>query len=427
MRIVRADLEMQRQPFARPFAFKGAAFHEKWNLIVRLTEEDGAEAVGVGGTAVLWSDPDVFSNQTEVGGNVLMAALLEFALQQAVAREFPDPPALLAELVPRVHDYGKTVTRNRGLRLTFSLIALVALDNAAWMLHAKREGISNFDRLIPDAYRPYLGDRQSHLGLAPAVGYGTSANELKAILDTGVYVLKIKIGQPGAEADMLRKDVEWLDRIHRVAARYETPMTDSGKVLYYLDANARYAKKETMARLLDHVLKAGMHEHVVLIEEPFGDADEFDVGDLPARFAADESVQSVEDVDTRAGQGYGAIAVKPAGKTLSLAFRMVRAAAEAGVPSFVADNGCIPLLVEWNKNVAARLPGFPGIRGGLIESNGPENYGNWADLLAAYPIPGAPWLTPRSGAFVLDEDYYRQSGGIFLDPAPYSGLFRAKA
>ena len=427
MRIVRADLEMQRQPFAKPFAFKGAAFHEKWNLIVRLTEQDGTEAVGVGGTAVLWSDPDVFSSHTEIGGNILMAALLEFALQQAVDREFVDPPALLAELVPQVHDYGKTVTRNRGLRLTFSLIALVALDNAAWMLHAKRQGITTFDHLIPVAYRPFLADRQFHLGLAPAVGYGMPVDELQAILETGVYILKIKIGQPGAEADMVRKDIEWLDRIHRVAAQYNSPMTDSGKVLYYLDANARYAKKETMARLLDHALKTGIHEHIVLIEEPFGDPGEFDVGDLPARFAADESVQTVEDVGTRADQGYGAIAVKPAGKTLSLAFRMVRAAAEAGVPSFVADNGCIPLLVEWNKNVAARLPGFPGIRGGLIESNGPENYGNWADLLAAYPIPDAPWLTPESGAFVLNEAYYRHSGGVFHDPVPYSRMFRTSS
>ncbi len=427
MRIARADLEIQRQPFARPFAFKGAAFHEKWNLIVRLTDEDGTEAVGVGGTAVLWSDPDVFSNHTEVGGNVLMAALLEFALQQAVGLEFPDPPSLVEELAPRVHDYGKTVTRNRGLRLTFSLIALVALDNAAWMLYAKRNGISTFDQLIPVTYRPFLASRQSHIALAPAVGYGMPVDELQAILDTGVYILKIKIGQPGAESDMVRKDIEWLDRIHRIAARYNTQMTDSGRVLYYLDANGRYAKKETMNRLLDHAVKTGIHEHIVLIEEPFRDPDAFEVGDLPARFAADESVQTVEDVDTRASQGYGAIAIKPAGKTLSLAFRMVRAAAEAGVPSFVADNGCIPLLVEWNKNVASRLPGFPGIRGGLIESNGPENYGNWADLLAAYPIPDAPWLTPGSGAFVLGEDYYRHSGGIFLDPVPYSQMFRTKA
>ncbi|MDE3000739.1 MAG: L-alanine-DL-glutamate epimerase [Gemmatimonadota bacterium] len=424
MRIVRADLEIQRQPFARPFAFKGSAFHEKWNLIVRLTDEDGTEAVGVGGTAVLWSDPGVFSNHTEVGGNILMAALLEFALQQVTDREFTNPPDLLAELVPLVHDYGKTVTRNPDLRLTFSLIALVALDNAAWMLHAKRRGIATFDRLIPHGYRPFLEERQSRLGLAPAVGYGMPMDELRTILDTGVYILKIKIGQPGAEDDMVRKDVDWLERIHRVAAGYNTPMTDSGSVLYYLDANARYGKKESMARLLDHALKTAIHEHIVLIEEPFAVPDEFDVGDLPARFAADESVQTVEDVYTRANQGYGAIAIKPAGKTLSLAFQMVRAAAEAGVPSFVADNGCIPLLVEWNKNVAARLPGFPGIRGGMIESNGPENYANWDEMLNAYPIPDAPWLTPESGAFVLDEDYYRHSGGIFLDPAPYSGMFR---
>ena len=427
MRIVHADLELQRQPFARPFAFKGAAFHEKWNLIVRLQDEDGTEAVGVGGTAVLWSDPDVFSNHTEVGGNILMSALLEFALQRAVNREFADPPSLLSELVPLVHDYGKTVTGNPGLRLTFTLIALVALDNAAWMLHAKRNGITTFDNLIPSAFRPFFASRQTHLGVAPAVGYTMPMDELKGILDTGVYILKIKIGQPGAEADMVQKDIAWLDRIHGIARGYESPMTDSGKVLYYLDANARYAHKETMARLLDHTRKAGIHEHLVLIEEPFQDPDEIDVGDLPARFAADESVQTVEDVYTRTHQGYGAIAIKPAGKTLSLAFRMVRASAEAGVPCFVADNGCIPLLVEWNKNIAARLPAFPGITGGLIESNGPENYGNWADLLSAYPVPNAPWLTPRSGAFVLDEDYYRNSGGVFLDPVPYSGMFRSSA
>ena len=425
MRIVHADLEMQRQPFARPFAFKGAAFHEKWNLVVRLRDEDDNEAVGVGGTAVLWSDPDVFRNHTEVGGNILMSAVLEFALRQAVDREFADPPAMMSELVPQAHEYGRTVTANPDLRLTFTLIALVAMDNAAWMLHAKRNGIATFDELIPRAFRPYLASRQTRLGVAPAVGYGMPMDELRDILDTGVYILKIKIGQPGEESDMVRKDVAWIDRIHGLAARYDTPMTDSGNVVYYLDANGRYEKKESMARLLDHAHKAGIHEHIVIIEEPFRNPEGIDVGDLPARFAADESVQTVEDVRTRTGQGYGAIAVKPAGKTLSLAFGMVRAAAEAGIPCFVADNGCIPLLVEWNKNVAARLPGFPGLRGGLIESNGPENYGNWAELLAAYPIPDAPWLTPGSGAFVLDEDYYRHSGGMFLDPVPYSRMFRS--
>ena len=41
MRIVETDLEIQREPFARPFAFKGSAFHEKWNLVVRLKDADG--------------------------------------------------------------------------------------------------------------------------------------------------------------------------------------------------------------------------------------------------------------------------------------------------------------------------------------------------------------------------------------------------
>lgn len=42
-------------------------------------------------------------------------------------------------------------------------------------------------------------------------------------------------------------------------------------------------------------------------------------------------------------------AIEPAGKSLSLAPRMVRAAAKA-----VA--GCVPLLIQWTKDVAARQP-----------------------------------------------------------------------
>ena len=41
MQIIETDLEIQREPFARPFAFKGSAFHEKWNLVVRLKDADG--------------------------------------------------------------------------------------------------------------------------------------------------------------------------------------------------------------------------------------------------------------------------------------------------------------------------------------------------------------------------------------------------
>jgi len=84
----------------------------------------------------------------------------------------------------------------------------------------------------------------------------------------------------------------------------------------------------------------------------------------------------------------------------------------------------VPVLVEWNKNIAARLPAFPGVKGGLMESNGPESYGTWNKLLSEYPLPDASWLRSQKGAFVLEEDYYTQSGGIFLEPKSYTRLFR---
>lgn len=424
MYIAHTDLEIQREPFARPFGFKGSAFHEKWNLAVRLRDNAGTEAFGLGGLAVLWSDADVFAAHTEVGGNVLQTALLEYALQQVLDRDFPTPMDILPNILPDVHEYGKTVTQNPDLRLTFSLIALVALDNAAWMLYARQNGIDSFDDLIPATYRPYLAHHQPQVAFVPTVSYTLPMEELRSVLDSGAYVLKIKIGHPGPEDDMVAKDMDWLTQIHDLAGGYETAMTDSGRVLYYLDANGRYMEKTSMARLLDHAEKIGMRDRIVIIEEPFEEDLDIDVADLPARFAADESIHSVQDVRTRIEQGYGAMAIKPAGKTLSLGFQMIQAAAEAGVPCFVADNGCVPILVEWNKAVAARLPAFPGVKGNLVESHGTKSYGNWSQLLESYPISNAPWLRPESGAFILDEDYYRQSGGLFLNPTPYANLFR---
>lgn len=424
MHIVETDLEIQREPFARPFAFKGSAFNEKWNLVVRLKDADGYEAFGLGGLAVLWSDAAVFAAHTEMGGNLLQASLLEFALQQVKGRAFADPIDMFDAVENDVFLYGKTVTGLADLRRTFALIALVALDNAAWLLHAKRRGLTTFDAVIPEEFRAFLSHRQSHVALVPAVSYTLPIDELRAILDDGAYILKIKIGHPGDEAEMVKKDMACLSQVHRLARQYETEMTDSGQVLYYLDANGRYGEKDSMARLLDYAQREGFLDRIALIEEPFSRPAEVDVHGLPTRFAGDESIETVADVHTRLEQGYGAMAIKPAGKTLSLAFRMIEAATLAGVPCFVADNACVPVLVEWNKNVAARLPAFPGVQGGLMESNGPENYGTWARMLAEYPMPQASWLRPRGGAFVLDGDYYRQSGGIFEEPSVYTRLFR---
>jgi L-alanine-DL-glutamate epimerase-like enolase superfamily enzyme len=418
-------LEIQREPFAQPFAFKGSAFHEKWNMVVRLRDEADHEVIGIGGLAVLWSDAAVFEAHTEVGGNLLQAALLEYALQIVKGRSFADPIEMHRAIFPEVHDYGRHITRRADLKPTFTRIALVALDNAAWLLHACRHNFTTFDAMLPDTFRPYLSSRQTHVSLTPAVGYNLSDETLHHLLREGTAVLKIKIGQPGAEADMVAADMRRVSAIHEIARGYETGLTETGQVVYYLDANGRYGEKDSMARLLDYADREGFLDRIILIEEPFQHPEDIDVHSLPARFAGDESVHTVEDVSTRMQQGYQAFAIKPAGKTLSLSLQMIETATEAGAICFVADNACVPVLVEWNKNIAARLPIFPGIKGGILESNGPENYGPaWKRMLAEYPIPNASWLTPNRGAFILDEAYYQESGGIFHTPTAYSDLFK---
>lgn len=424
MQIETVDLEIQREPFARPFGFKGAAFHEKWNAVVRLRDGGGREAFGLGGLATLWADAEVFSAHTETGGNLLALAVLEFALQRVKGRDFADPSAMLDAVLPEAHEYAAAITRRPGLRRTFTLVSLVALDNAAWMLHARQRGIADFPGLVPPNCAAGLPARHSRLAAVPLVPYGLPDESLRRLLDEGAFFLKIKIGQAGGEEEMLRKDMERIAQVHRVADGHETPMTNSGRVLYYLDANGRYGRKETLLRLLDHAEKLGMADRVALVEEPFPEEFDEDVSDIPACLAADESVHSIADLETRVKAGYGAAAIKPAGKTLSMGFRMAEACARLKAPCFVADNACVPILVDWNKNVAARLPALPGMQCGCLESNGPTTYATWGAMLAQHPYAGAKWLRPDGGAFSLDSDFYKESGGIFRHPAPYADLFR---
>jgi L-alanine-DL-glutamate epimerase-like enolase superfamily enzyme len=418
-----ADLEIQREPFARPFGFKGSAFHEKWNAVVRL-QAGGIRAYGVGGFAPLWSDSDVFKAHTETGGNILMLAILERGISLARECDADSPMEVFDAILPDVHAYAQVVTRAPRLRGTFTLNALVALDSALWMLHAHEHGVDSFDDLTPPMVRPYTADRRDRIASVPAIGYTLPMDSVRELLAAGTFVLKIKVGHPGDQAEMLAKDRDWLTQLHEIARRYETPMTDCGHPVYYLDANGRYATKDGLRRLLDHADNLGMLDRVILVEEPFEEGLEIDVSDLPARFAADESLHAPADVAVRAEQGYEAMAIKPAGKTLSMAFRIIEATMEAGAIPFVADNACVPWLVDWNKVVAARLPEFPGVRAGMMETNGPQNYPTWETLLGTVPHAGASWLKPESGAFVLDDEFYRRSGGMFADPTPFSDLFR---
>lgn len=166
-------------------------------------------------------------------------------------------------------------------------------------------------------------------------------------------------------------------------------------------------------RLIGAIEKMGALDRIVLLEEPFAEECEIDVSDIPVRVAADESAHSDEDSLRRIQMGYTAIALKPIAKTMSMSLRIAKLASEHHVPCFCADLTVNPVLVDWNKNVAARLAPLPGVKIGVMESNGAQNYRNWEAMKSYHPCAGASWIDPAGGIFRLRDDFYTHSGGIF--------------
>ena len=425
--ISRVGSNFEREPLIRPFGFKGGYMKEIWQTVSYLESSNGAFSTGLCSQSVLWSDANVFTAHSESGGNALMYAMTERALQIINGQSFTTPPDLLDHLYPEVYKYGKRITMNQNLRKTFALNALVGVDNAAWLLYAKENGITTFDALIPESYRQALSHRHEKVAGIPLIAYTIPVNEIKIAAEQGYFFMKIKIGQPGTQEEMLEKDKTRLTEIHAAIGHIETGYTKNRKIPYYFDANGRYEKKETLLRLLDHARAIGASEQIAIIEEPFAEEMENDVSDIPVRLAADESAHTVEDAIKRIEMGYKAIALKAIAKTLSMTMKIAQAAYNRNIPCFCADLTVNPVLVEWNKNVAARLPSFPGIGDlGLVESNGHQNYLNWNKMMTYHPRQDAPWIHVRNGVYELNNEFYRTGGGIF-DPIPhYEDMFVLK-
>jgi hypothetical protein len=85
------------------------------------------------------------------------------------------------------------------------------------------------------------------------------------------------------------------------------------------------------------------------------------------------------------------------------------------------------VLIEWNKNVAARLASFPGMGNlGLVESNGHQNYREWDKMMSYHPRKDAPWVKVNRGVYETGSEFYKTGGGIF-DPMPhYEEMFALK-
>lgn len=422
MKITAYDFNFEREKLLRPFKFKGGAFTEKWINVTVIRSDAGHEKTGIGSTAVLWSDPAVFSAHSESGGNLLISSVTEHACELLMQKDFEKPVDGITQIFPELHEYAKKITCNKNLRPTFTLNSLIAPDNTLWKLYAAGKNCENFDRLMALEYPGIFAYRHNSLACLPLITYNIPVDEIKKFVENGVFFLKVKIGQSGTQEEMLRKDMERLSEIFSAVGDCETPYTEMGKTVFYLDANGRYETKELLERLLEHCRKIGMLERILILEEPFPEELEVNVSDLPVRIAADESLHSVSDVIHRIEMGYGAMTLKPAGKTMSMSLMMGKAALERDIPCYVADSACVPQLVDWNKNLAARLPLFPGLKCGFMESNGASFYSRWNELLEDHPCCGQNWLEPRKGMFMLDEAFYHCSGGIFEAPGHYSYL-----
>ena len=417
-RVTETASNFEREPLIRPFGFKGNFLRELWQTAAMLQGESGTRKMGICTQSVLWCDAEVFAAHSPAASDAIMFTMTNRALQMIKGQRFESPIHLVESIKDELWEYGKKITCNPNLRKTFVLNALVGVDNAAWLLYASENGITKFDELIPAAYRPALSHRHDKVACIPLIAYNVPIGEIVQAVDDGYFFLKIKIGQPGTQEEMLAKDMARLSEIHQAIGNRTTPHTKDGRLPYYFDANERYEKKETLQRLIDHAKKIGAFDQIAIIEEPFSEQLEVDVSDLGVRIATDETAHTDVDVLKRIQMGYGAVALKAAAKTMSMTMKIAQAAYERNIPCFLADLTVNPILIEWNKNVASRLSPFPGLETGLLETNGHQNYTNWDKMLTFNPTSGASWAKVEKGVFELGEDYYRHSGGIF-EPSPH--------
>ena len=107
-----------------------------------------------------------------------------------------------------------------------------------------------------------------------------------------------------------------------------------------------------------------------------------------------------------------------------MTLKIAQLAWEKKIPCFCADLTVNPILVDWNKCVAARLAPFPNMEIGLQETNGHQYYKNWDKMLTYHPKAGAKWTQTQKGVYLTDQSFYEESGGIFQPSAHYEQMFK---
>jgi len=415
MKIDRYAIGIEAEKLKSPFGFKGSYADGLWQTIVGLGA-GGEKSLGIAVQSVLWSDASVFEEYGQDGGNELMYNLAAFALEKLSGMDFADPFEANDWLFKRCYEELKRVTGRSDIRKTFVLNALVPVDMAFWLLWARNKKLAGYDEMTSD-YSRYLPLKHERIAAIPLITYGVSHEEIISLLDGGSFFLKVKIGK---EPEWDKKRVE---EIWNLAKDCETPYTSSGKPVIYLDANGRYQNPGELESLLNFLEMKGILSHVGVFEEPYDEFAEYDVSDLPCVFAIDESAHSVEDSIIKFEQGYKAVALKPVAKTLSESLKILKAATDRGIKCFTADLTVAPWQLEWNRNLAARIPTLDCVKTGLLESNGNMNYTDWDRLKGYHPLGNGSWIDSKGGLFDL-KDFYNEDGGLYKMPGHYLDVIK---
>ena len=211
-RVKATGSNFEREPLLRPFGFKGGYLTELWQSAFMLQGESGMRKIGICTHNVLWSDAEVFAAHSPAAGDAIMFAISNRGLQMIKDQTFESPVHMVECIKDELWEYGKRITCNPYLRKTFVLNALVGVDNAAWLLHAAENGINRFDDLIPADYCSALSYRHDKVASIPLMAYAIPVSEIVQAVNDGYFFMKIKIGQPGTQEEMLQKDMDYYDR-----------------------------------------------------------------------------------------------------------------------------------------------------------------------------------------------------------------------
>ena len=418
MHITKISCSYTPEKFLHSFGFKGSTLSGVWQTAVSM-ESDGKIGIGEGVQSVLWSDSSVFAHYGEDESNRLMFEVTRYGANLISDKEFDHPSDIVHSIFDACKEYAREITA-MDVTDTFVLNSLVPVDFAAWHLWAQINDTKSFDDI-------YAGvGKCDKLANIPLITYSTPIEDVVRMANEGVCIFKIKLGaDPDGDGD-LDKMLEWdmlrALHIHRAIKDIPTPYTECGHPVYYFDANGRYPSLEMLSILVSFLQSNGIAKRTVLFEEPFAPDNKIDLSNLPINFAADESAHCLEDVKERIALGYRTITLKPIAKTLSVTIDMANYAAEKGVQCFCADLTVNPLMVQWNKNFAARLPLIQGMKIGVVESNGAQNYINWQQLKEY--VPGG--YGNDDTIYNLDENFYTSNGGIFEIPEYYHKLSKSE-